>query len=101
MKIFITGSSGFVGSVITKNLSKKFLIEKINLRNLPDENSNLFNQFLDKFLDADVIINCAASLKPKTKKDIFLNENFPITLVNYLKNIKKKYFLFTSVVLIF
>jgi nucleoside-diphosphate-sugar epimerase len=92
MKIFITGYSGFVGSVITKNLSKKYLIEKVNLRNLPDIESNLFNQFLDKFLDADVIINCAASLKPKTKKDIFLNEKFPIILVNHLKNIKKKIF---------
>ena len=61
MKVFITGFSGFIGSILCKNLSKKFQIEKVNLRHLPDRNSNYFNEFLDKFLDADVIINCAAS----------------------------------------
>ena len=80
MKVLITGYSGFLGSYLCKNLTKNFEIIKVNLREIPDEKSDLFNMFLDKFIGADVIINCAANLKPKTKKDIFINENFPTVL---------------------
>lgn len=92
MKVLITGYSGFLGSYLCENLSKNFQIIKVNLREIPEENSSSFNIFLNRFLDADVIINCAANLKPKTKKDIFINENFPKNLLDYLKKKEKKPF---------
>ena len=96
MKILITGYSGFVGGYICKNLSKKFELIKVNLRDIPKENSSTFNTFLDKFLNADVIVNCAANLKPKTKNDIFINQNFPKIVLDYLKK-KEKNILFIHV----
>jgi len=92
MKVLITGYSGFLGSYLCENLSKNFEIIKVNLREISEENSSSFNIFFDKFIDADVIINCAASLKPKTKNDIFINENFPKNLLDYLKKREKKPF---------
>ena len=92
MKVLITGYSGFLGSYLCENLSKNFEIIKVNLREIPEENSSSFNIFLDKFKDVDVIVNCAANLKPKTKKDIFINENFPKILLDYLKKKEKKFF---------
>jgi len=90
MRVLITGYSGFLGNYLCENLSKNFEIIKVNLREMPEENSSSFNIFLDKFKDVDVIINCAANLKPKTKKDIFVNENFPKILLDHLKKQEKK-----------
>ena len=92
MKVLVTGYSGFLGSYLCKNLSKKFEIIKVNLRDIPEENSSFFNTFLDKFIDVDVIINCAANLKPKTKKDIFINQDFPKILLDYFKKKEKNIF---------
>jgi len=92
MKVLVTGYSGFLGSYLCKNLSKKFDIIKVNLRDIPEENSSSFSTFLDKFIDADVIVNCAANLKPKTRKDIFINQNFPKILLDYLKKKEKNFF---------
>ena len=86
MKIFITGYSGFLGNYLCNDLRSNFDIIKVDLREIPQNDSNLFQLFLDKFLDEDIIINCAASIKPKTKNDIFINENFPITLFKHLKS---------------
>ena len=96
MKVLITGYSGFLGSYLCKNLSKKFDIIKVNLRDIPEEHSSSFNTFLDKFIDVDVIVNCAANLKPKTRKDIFINQNFPKILLDYLKK-KEKNILFIHI----
>ena len=92
MKVLITGYSGFLGSYLCENLSKNFEIIKVNLREMPSESLSSFNIFLDKFIGADVIINCAANLKPKTKNDIFVNENFPKNLLDYLKKKEKNPF---------
>ena len=89
MKVIITGYSGFLGNFLCESLSKKFEITKVNLRNIPEQSSNSFGLFFDQFLKADCIINCAASLKPKSKDDIFINQDFPSILTNYLKKIKK------------
>ena len=51
MKVLVTGYSGFLGSYLCKNLSKKFEIIKVNLRDIPEENSSFFNTFLDKFVN--------------------------------------------------
>tara|TARA_B110000263_G_C15287628_1_gene501663 strand:+ start:74 stop:880 length:807 start_codon:yes stop_codon:yes gene_type:complete len=96
MKVLITGYSGFLGNFLCESLSKNFEIIKVNLRNIPEKNSSSFNIFLDQFLKADFIINCAASLKPKSKNDIFINQDFPCILAEYLKN-KKKDMLFIHI----
>jgi nucleoside-diphosphate-sugar epimerase len=92
MKILLTGYSGFLGTILCNNFLGKFEVQKVNLRHLPEKQSSYFNEFLDKFTEADVIINCAANLKPKTKNDIFINEDFPIILLNHLKKKGRKPF---------
>jgi len=89
MKVLVTGYSGFLGAILCKNLPRKFEVQKVNLRDLPEKKTNYFNNFLDRFIEADVIVNCAANLKPKTKNDIFINEDFPIILLNHLKKKEK------------
>ena len=96
MKVLITGHSGFLGNFLSKNLSKNFEIIKVNLRDIPVKNSDSFNLFLDQFLEVDCIINCAASLKPKSKGDIFINQDFPSILAEYLEK-KKKDILFIHI----
>lgn len=96
MKVLITGYSGFLGNFLSKNLSKNFEIIKLNLRNIPLKNSDSFNIFLDQFLEVDFIINCAASLKPKTKRDVFINQDFPSILAEYLER-KNKNILFIHI----
>jgi len=85
MKISIIGASGFIGEYLSKNISKKFTIKKIGLRN--EDLSNLKKKTIKNIFSSKVIINCAASLYPKTSNDFFLNENF----LRYLVNINKKY----------
>ncbi len=92
MKVFITGYTGFLGNHLCNELKNNFDIIRVNLREIPENDSNSLQLFLDKFLDADIIINCVASIKPKTKNDIFINEDFPIILLNHLKKKEKKPF---------
>ncbi len=87
MKIYLTGYSGFIGSSIYKTLSAKYEIVKINLRKIDFQNTRDLNNCLNLFNESNVVINCAASLKPKSKNDFFLNEQFPIILYEHLKNI--------------
>ena len=90
MKICITGYSGFLGSYLLTHLAKKFTIKKVNLRKMPNlEDSNL-NKFLDKMTNSNFIINCAASLKPKTARDFFINQDFPHILQTHIKKKKIK-----------
>tara|TARA_Y100000590_G_scaffold395394_1_gene475330 strand:- start:2309 stop:3106 length:798 start_codon:yes stop_codon:yes gene_type:complete len=90
MKIFITGYSGSLGNIICEKYSEKNKIFKINLRNINFDNSDELNNLLNKFNEADVVINCAASLKPKNKSDFFINENFPKLLAEHLELFNKK-----------
>ena len=91
MKICLLGSTGFLGKHIFKRFSKKFSITKINLRKMPDYQEKGFINFLDKFNKSDIIINCAANLSPKSKRDFFINEDFPKILYNHLKKNNKKF----------
>jgi len=93
MKVCITGYSGFLGSYLSKHLAKKFTIKKVNLRKMPNLEDSDLNKFLDKITDSNFIINCAASLKPKTARDFFINQDFPHILQTHIKKKKIKTFL--------
>ncbi len=84
MKISIIGASGFIGKYLSKNMPKKFKIKKISLRN--EDLSDLKKKTIKYIFSSKVIINCAASLYPKTSNDFFLNQN----LLKYLLNINKR-----------
>ena len=90
MKICITGYSGFLGSYLSKHFAKKFTIKKVNLRKMPNLEDSDLNKFLDKITNSNFIINCAASLKPKTARDFFINQDFPHILQTHIKKKKIK-----------
>ena len=90
MKICLLGSTGFLGKHISKKLSKKFSVTKINLRNMPAYDDINFANFLNKFNKFDIVINSVASLLPKSQRDFFINEEFPKILCDHLKKNKKK-----------
>ena len=72
MEICITGYSGFVGSYIIKKLPKKFSIRKINLRKIPILETGNYDRYLNKFNKANIIINFASAIYPKTKHDFLI-----------------------------
>ena len=82
----VTGSSGHLGSQLTKLLEKKkikFIKFKIPRptemdRNLKSFYSKHVNEFLTSNKHVDTIINCAASLKPKNHEEFYFNSCFPI-----------------------
>ncbi len=80
LKIAITGSGGFLGNKIYSLLiSQNFKINKFKLKNSIDINNFLKEISTNKY---DYIINCAASINPKTKHEFFLNEILPKEIQN-------------------
>ena len=90
MKISIIGFSGFLGSELVEYFKKdkKIQLVKINSREFSSRNINYF--LLKKIFQSDIIINCAASLYPKNKNDIFINKHFPALLCSYNKFFQKR-----------
>lgn len=90
MKICLTGYNGFIGKLISDFFNNKYSISKINLREIKNVSDFNKNFFLSKFDKADVIINCAANLNPKSENDFFINQLLPKLIANnvdtYLKN---------------
>ena len=80
MNIYLTGYSGFVGKHISEYLNTKYNVIHINLREIINK-ENLFNNLSND----DWIINCAASLRPKTDNDKYINSELPVFLMNYIK----------------
>ena len=78
MKIILTGSSGFIGSKLKIFLSKrKYKVINLNLRQINKiDKKNIFKE-LETIKNISVIINCAASLKPKKLRDFQINEKLP------------------------
>jgi len=78
MKIVLTGSSGFIGSKLKIFLSKrKYKVINLNLRQINKiDKKNIFEE-LEAIKNISVIINCAASLKPKKLRDFQINEKLP------------------------
>jgi dTDP-4-dehydrorhamnose reductase len=89
MKIYLTGYSGFIGNSIYQTLSTKYKIVKVNLRKVNFQNQKETNDLLNIFNDSNIVINCAANLKPQKKNDFFLNEEFPNILSNHLQTKNK------------
>jgi len=72
MKIFITGSSGFIGNELVNYLSDKHEIVKFDLSNNLDILN--FDQLKESMKDCDIVVHLAAHRKPyenKTFKDYF------------------------------
>ena len=72
MKIFITGSSGFIGSELINHLSGKYEIVKYDLANGQDVLD--YNKLREAMKGCDVVIHLAAIRKPledKTFSDYF------------------------------
>jgi len=85
MKISIIGYSGFIGTYLVKNFSQNIEANRINLRKYNIRKLN--KKIIKKIFSSKIIINCAASLNPKSDDDFFLNENF----LNYLLELNEKY----------
>lgn len=92
MNIAIFGFSGFLGSHISKELSKNHNVSEINARNINYNSSEkeIFKYFNSKLIDIDIIINSCANIKPTNKNDFFINENLSKLIQNYIINNKLK-----------
>ena len=92
MVISIIGASGFIGSNLCKSLGKLYTIKKLNLRNIDlfSKEEELINFFIKRLKKSKYVINCCASLKPKNKKDFFINSNLPIIIQKALFKIDNK-----------
>ena len=86
MRILITGYTGYLGSNLYKFLRKKNNeIVKFNLRKLKEIDEITIFQELEKTKKIKVIINCAASLRPKNRNDFLINEALPFFFEKYAK----------------
>ena len=95
MKISILGASGFLGSELCKIYAKENIVSKVNLRNFKIVNEKILLKLIKKLCEDDLIINCATSLRPKTKKDFWINHNLSYFLLRYIKTHKKKMYPYT------
>ena len=86
MKVSIIGSSGFIGNNLFNLLTKKnYQVSSISLRN--ENIEKIPQKKIESIFSSDVIINCAASLFPKTIED----ENFNKFLIKKLTDINFEY----------
>ena len=85
MIVSILGSSGFIGSFLKKKIMKSDKVNEINLRkiNLSISKKEIIKILSKKLVNSDAVINCCASLKPKTKNDFY-------KFLNYLFLFKKQ-----------
>ena len=92
MVITILGASGFIGSNLCKSLGKLYTVKKLNLRNIDFliEETKLINFFAKRLKKTNYVINCCACLKPKNKKDFFINSKLPTIIQKALFKIDKK-----------
>jgi len=92
MKVILTGYSGFLGSHLYKILSKKkYQIIKINLKTKKKLNKRFLINLLSRYKKTSILVNCAASLKPKTANDLFVNCYLPEILEDFSHKNKIKF----------
>ena len=94
-KISIIGYTGFIGNYLCHYFAKNYVVKKIKIRN--KDIANLSENFYKKIFESDIVINSAASLNPKSKNDLYLNENFPAALAIANKKYKKKFIHFSTI----
>ena len=85
MKISIIGNTGFIGKFLSEYLVKDFDVLNLSIRN--EKLSDLKKGKIDQIFSSKIIINCAASLQPKSKNDFYLNEKF----LSYLLLLNNQY----------
>ena len=85
MKIAIIGHTGFIGNYLTNEFKKKYKVSRHSLRNIDFQKE--YKKHLIDIFSADMIINCAAALNPKTYNDNFINKY----LVNEILKLNKKF----------
>ena len=92
MVITILGYSGFIGSSLCKSLKNLYTIKKLNLRNidLKKKDYELINLFTKKLKKSKYVINCCASLKPKSEQDFLINSKLPIIIQKTLLKLNNK-----------
>lgn len=95
MKISIIGYTGFIGEYLYNIFNDKYSVKTFSLRN--KNIKNLSEEIIFDIFSSDYVINCAASLNPKTKNDIYLNTDFPLDLVNYNKKFQKNIIHFSTI----
>ena len=95
MVITIVGHSSFIGKELINFLKKKHKIIKLDVRkiDLNLSNNQIIELLVKKLNNSKYVINCCASLKPKTKNDLFVNSKLPKLLQKAVLNLKNKSFL--------
>lgn len=80
MKIFITGSSGYIGSELIKEISQEHEIITYDLKDNQDILN--YNQLKDAMKDCDIVIHLAAIRGPDESKSFndYFNQNCQATL---------------------
>ena len=87
-EIILIGETGLLSRALKDALIMKnipFIVIKISRKNNISNKKELY-KILKKYLKnktSFILINCLASLKPKNKSDIYINENLPKDLLLY------------------
>ena len=101
MNIAIFGYSGFIGSHITKALNYRHNVIKVNARSIKYNSSDeeIFGYFEKVLIKPDFIFNFCANTNPKSKNDIFINENLSLLIEKYIskKKLQTQFFHISSI----
>lgn len=94
----LTGSNGFLGRSLYKKIHNDYKVHKISLKNQIE-----IQKFLEKISNNsyDIIINAAAALQPKSKYEIFINENLPNLISKSIIDKKIKFIHISSINVIY
>ena len=105
LKILITGSSGFIGKILSKRLSKKYetyLIDKVKIGkekkfyHIDLKDKIKLNEFFVKN-KIDVIIHLASEIFDANEKTIYENNiNCASNIISFAKKFQVKQIIFTS-----
>ena len=98
MRIAITGSGGFLGAVFKRAVEQKgWTSVPVALpRDLAVEDDALPEHIIND-AQADAFIHCAASLKPRSRQELFLNAHMPARLAEaFVESRRPNRFVFLS-----
>ena len=100
-KILISGYSGFIGTYLYNELNKKFIIYKFPLN--IKKNVNKYIEEIIKYYKPDYFLYLSFVKKPKSNKDIFINQELPKIILNILEtnNYNCKFIYFSTITVLF